>query len=36
MTDEHPWPYITKAVALDPPDKGYRTCSEIEAARKKE
>ena len=35
MTDEHPWPYITKAVAIDPPENGYRTCAEIEAARKK-
>ena len=32
--DKHPWPYIMDAVALDPPEKGYRTCKEIEAARK--
>ena len=36
LDDKHPWPYITKAVALDPPDKGYLSCSEIEAARKAE
>ena len=34
FTKEFPWPHITDAVAMDPPDKGYRTCSEIEAARK--
>lgn len=34
MDDKHPWPYITKAVALDPPEQGYRTCAEIEAVRK--
>ena len=32
--DKHPWPYITNPVALEPPEKGYRTCAEIEAARK--
>jgi branched-chain amino acid transport system substrate-binding protein len=32
--DKHPWPYITDPVALEPPEKGYRTCEEIEAARK--
>ena len=34
FTDKHPWPYITDAIALEPPEKGYRTCQEIEAARK--
>ena len=34
FTKEFSWPHITDAVAMDPPDKGYRTCSEIEAARK--
>ena len=34
FTEEFPWPHITNAVAMDPPDEGYRTCSEIEAARK--
>lgn len=32
--NKHPWPYITGAVAFKPPSKGYRTCKEIEAARK--
>jgi len=33
MTAEHPWPYITKPALIDP-EKCYRSCSEIEAARK--
>ncbi|MEJ2588873.1 MAG: ABC transporter substrate-binding protein [Deltaproteobacteria bacterium] len=33
FNDKHPWPYITNAIALEPPSKGYRTCKEIEAAR---
>ncbi len=32
--DKHPWPYITEVTAMEPPEKGYRTCEEIEAARK--
>lgn len=36
MDDKHPWPYITKAVAIDPPDEGYRTCSEILSTRNAE
>lgn len=36
LDDKHPWPYITDPVALDPPSKGYRTCAEIEEARKAE
>jgi len=32
--DKHPWPYITNPVALEPPEKGYRSCAAIEAARK--
>jgi len=32
-SEEYPWPHITKAVKLDP-EKGYRTCADIEAARK--
>ncbi|MBE9571550.1 MAG: ABC transporter substrate-binding protein, partial [Proteobacteria bacterium] len=34
ISDEYSWPHITKAVLL-PPEKRYRSCSEIEAARKK-
>ena len=34
FTPEYSWPHITNAVAMDPPDKGYRSCAEIEAARK--
>ena len=34
ITKEYPWPHITKPVLLDP-NKGYRTCAEIAAARKK-
>jgi branched-chain amino acid transport system substrate-binding protein len=33
FTDRFPWAHVTKAVAIDPPDNGYRTCEEIEAAR---
>jgi branched-chain amino acid transport system substrate-binding protein len=33
FTDEFPWPHVTHAVAIEPPEKGYRTCAEIEAAR---
>jgi branched-chain amino acid transport system substrate-binding protein len=36
LDDKHPWPYITQAVALDPPEKGYNSCSEIEMARREE
>jgi branched-chain amino acid transport system substrate-binding protein len=34
--DAHPWPYIHDAIALDPPELGYRSCEEIMAARKAE
>ncbi|MCJ7686100.1 MAG: ABC transporter substrate-binding protein [Desulfobacteraceae bacterium] len=34
FNDKHPWPYISDPIALEPPEKGYRTCEEIEAARK--
>lgn len=34
FTPEFPWPHVTQAVALDPPERGYRSCAEIEAARK--
>ena len=34
VTADLPWPHVTKPVLLDPA-KGYLTCAEIEAARKK-
>ena len=34
VTPDLPWPHITKAVLLDPA-KGYLSCAEVEAARKK-
>jgi branched-chain amino acid transport system substrate-binding protein len=33
FTDAFPWPHVTNAVAMDPPEKGYRSCEEIKAAR---
>lgn len=33
---KYEWPHVTNAIAMDPPEKGYRTCAEIEAARKAE
>lgn len=35
VSDKYPWPLITNPVLLDP-EKRYRTCEEIEAARKAE
>jgi hypothetical protein len=34
VTADLPWPHITKPVLLDPA-KGYLTCAEVEADRKK-
>ena len=33
FTDEFPWPHVINAVAIDPPDDGYRSCEAIRAVR---
>ena len=34
FTSDFTWPHVTDAVAMDPAENGYRSCSEIETARK--
>jgi len=34
FTDEFSFAHVTNAVAMDPPEKGYRSCAQIKAARK--